>query len=76
VTLLKAVSLEKLAKLMLKCGQFDAGEEDEEEDEEEEEEEVCRSCLNISTTTLRTEHVDIIVVQETWAKLVWYRHNM
>ncbi|CAK9260266.1 unnamed protein product [Sphagnum jensenii] len=52
------------------------GEEDEEEDEEEEEEEVCRSCLNISTTTLRTEHVDIIVVQETWAKLVWYRHNM
>jgi hypothetical protein len=36
VTLLKAVSLEKLAKLMLKCGQFDAGEEEEEEEEEEE----------------------------------------
>ncbi len=71
VTLLKAVSLEKLAKLMLKGGQFDAGEE-----EEEEEEEVCCSCLNVSTTTLRTEHVDTTVVQETWAKLVWYRHNM
>jgi hypothetical protein len=67
VTLLKAVSLEKLAKLMLKCGQSDAGEE---------EEEVCCSCLNISTTTLRTDHVDTTVVQETWAKLVWYRHNM
>ncbi|CAK9862680.1 unnamed protein product [Sphagnum jensenii] len=39
-------------------------------------EEVCCSCLNISTTTLRTEHVDTTVVQETWAKLVWYRHNM
>jgi hypothetical protein len=70
VTLLKAVSLEKLAKLMLKCGHFDAGEE------EEEEEEVCCSCINISTTTLRTEQVDTTVVQETWAKLVWYRHNM
>jgi hypothetical protein len=68
VTLLKAVSLEKPAKLMLKCGQSDAG--------EEEEEEVCCSCLNISITTLRTEHVDTTVVQETWAKLVWYRHNM
>jgi hypothetical protein len=52
VTLLKAVSLEKLAKLMLKCGQFDA---------REEEEEVCCSCLNISTTTLRTEHVDTML---------------
>ncbi len=70
MTLLKAVSLEKLAKLMLKCGHFDAGEE------EEEEEEVCCSCINISTTTLRTEQVDTTVVQETWAKLVWYRHNM
>jgi hypothetical protein len=69
VTLLKAVPLEKLAKLMLKGGQLDAG-------EEEEEEEVCSSCLNVSTTTLRTEHVDTTVVQETWAKLVWYRHNM
>jgi hypothetical protein len=68
VTLLKAVSLEKLAKVMLKCGQFDAG--------EEEEEVVCCSCLNVSTTTLRTEHVDTTVVQDTWAKLVWYRHNM
>ncbi|CAM6050559.1 unnamed protein product [Sphagnum compactum] len=44
--------------------------------EEEEEEEVCCSCLNVSITTLRTEHVDTTVVQETWAKLVWYRHNM
>ncbi|KAH8943070.1 hypothetical protein BDL97_13G029400 [Sphagnum fallax] len=45
-------------------------------EEEEEEEEVCCSCINISTTTLRTEQVDTTVVQETWAKLVWYRHNM
>ncbi|CAK9200974.1 unnamed protein product [Sphagnum troendelagicum] len=45
-------------------------------EEEEEEEEVCCSSLNVSTTTLTTAHVDTTVVQETWVKLVWYRHNI
>jgi hypothetical protein len=64
LTLLKAVLLETQAKLLMKGGQFDRGEE------------VCRTCLNIRSVMLGPDHVDTIAAQETLAKLVRYRNTM
>ncbi|KAH7431779.1 hypothetical protein KP509_08G066200 [Ceratopteris richardii] len=58
VTLLKALILEARAKLLLKGGQFDAGEE------------ICRTCISIRTAMLGHDHADTIGAQETLAKLV------
>lgn len=63
VTLLKASILETRAKLMLKGGQFDAGEE------------ICRTCISIRTVMLGHDHPDTICAQETLAKLVRCRSN-
>ncbi|KAI5064454.1 hypothetical protein GOP47_0021124, partial [Adiantum capillus-veneris] len=63
VTLLKALLLETRAKLMLKGGQFDAGEE------------ICRTCISIRTVMLGQDHPDTLSAQETLAKLVRYRTN-
>lgn len=63
VTLLKAMILETRAKLMLKGGQFDAGEE------------ICRTCISIRTVMLGQDHPDTICAQETLAKLVRCRSN-
>lgn len=64
LTLLKAVLLETQAKLLMKGGQFDRGEE------------VCRTCLKIRSVMLGPDHVDTIAAQETLAKLVRYRNTM
>ncbi|KAH7388398.1 hypothetical protein KP509_16G074100 [Ceratopteris richardii] len=63
VTLLKALLLETRAKLMLKGGQFDAGEE------------ICRTSISIRTVMLGKDHPDTVSAQETLAKLVRYRTN-
>ncbi|MCO5556834.1 hypothetical protein L7F22_010387 [Adiantum nelumboides] len=63
VTLLKALLLETRAKLMLKGGQFDAGEE------------ICRTCISIRTVMLGQDHPDTLSAQETLAKLARYRTN-
>ncbi|KAI5072824.1 hypothetical protein GOP47_0012930 [Adiantum capillus-veneris] len=63
VALLKALVLETRAKLMLKGGQFDAGEE------------MCRTCISIRTIMLGHNHPDTVSAQETLAKLVRSRSN-
>ncbi|MCO5581517.1 hypothetical protein L7F22_035402 [Adiantum nelumboides] len=62
-TLLKALLLETRAKLLLKGGQFDAGEE------------ICRTCISIRTVMLGENHPDTISAQDTLAKLVRARSN-
>lgn len=64
LTLLKATILETRAKLMLKGGQFDTGEE------------ACRKCINIRTVMLGADHAETITAQETLAKLVRFRNTM
>eukprot|EP01018_Ginkgo_biloba_P025356 Gb_07382 [translate_table: standard] len=64
VTLLKAFLLETRAKLMLRGGQFDAGEE------------LCRTCISIRTVMLGHDHPQTLAAQETLAKLVRYRSKI
>ncbi|KAI3675695.1 hypothetical protein L1987_85287 [Smallanthus sonchifolius] len=58
VTLLKATLLETRAKLMLRGGHFDNGEE------------LCRTCISIRTVMLGHNHAQTLAAQETLAKLV------
>ncbi|KAG6511059.1 hypothetical protein ZIOFF_029108 [Zingiber officinale] len=58
VTLLKATMLETRAKLLLRGGHFDEGEE------------LCRTCVSIRTVMLGHNHGQTLAAQETLAKLV------
>ncbi|KAK9077636.1 hypothetical protein SSX86_005973 [Deinandra increscens subsp. villosa] len=61
VTLLKATLLETRAKLLLRGGYFDYGEE------------VCRTCISIRTVMLGHNHSQTLAAQETLSKLVRLR---
>ncbi|XP_076905860.1 uncharacterized protein LOC143561753 [Bidens hawaiensis] len=58
VTLLKATLLETRAKLLLRGGYFDNGEE------------LCRTCISIRTVMLGHNHPQTLAAQEILAKLV------
>uniref|UniRef100_A0A0D9X9D0 AAA+ ATPase domain-containing protein n=1 Tax=Leersia perrieri TaxID=77586 RepID=A0A0D9X9D0_9ORYZ len=64
VTLLKATLLETRAKLLLRGGLFDTGEE------------LCRTCISIRTVMLGHGHAHTLAAQETLAKLVRYRSKI
>ncbi|EOY11838.1 hypothetical protein QUC31_001516 [Theobroma cacao] len=64
VTLLKATLLETRAKLLLRGGHFDSGEE------------VCRTCISIRTVMLGHNHTQTLAAQETLAKLVRMRSKI
>ncbi|KAL2523845.1 P-loop containing nucleoside triphosphate hydrolase superfamily protein [Abeliophyllum distichum] len=64
VTLLKATLLETRAKLLLRGGHFDSGEE------------LCRTCISIRTVMLGPNHAQTLAAQETLAKLVRMRSKM
>ncbi|XP_008796593.2 uncharacterized protein LOC103712008 [Phoenix dactylifera] len=64
VILLKATLLETRAKLMLRGGYFDSGEE------------LCRTCISIRTVMLGRTHSQSLAAQETLAKLVRYRGKL
>ncbi|CAH1444244.1 unnamed protein product [Lactuca virosa] len=61
LTLLKATLLETRAKLLLRGGHFDYGEE------------LCRTCISIRTVMLGHNHAQTLVAQETLSKLVRMR---
>ncbi|KAF8031302.1 hypothetical protein BT93_D0486 [Corymbia citriodora subsp. variegata] len=64
VTLLKATLLETRAKLLLRGGHFDSGEE------------LCRTCISIRTVMLSHNHTLTLAAQETLAKLVRMRSKI
>ncbi|KAF5730418.1 hypothetical protein HS088_TW19G00007 [Tripterygium wilfordii] len=64
VTLLKASLLESRAKLLLRGGHFDSGEE------------LCRTCISIRTVMLGHNHAQTLAAQETLAKLVRMRSKI
>ncbi|XP_071725730.1 uncharacterized protein [Rutidosis leptorrhynchoides] len=64
VTLLKATLLETQAKLLLRGGHFDNGEE------------LCRTCISIRTVMLGHNHAQTLAAQETLAKLVRMRSKI
>lgn len=64
VTLLKASLLETRAKLLLRGGHFDGGEE------------LCRTCISIRTVMLGHDHAQTLAAQETLAKLVRMRSKV
>uniref|UniRef100_A0A5B7C0S9 TIR domain-containing protein n=1 Tax=Davidia involucrata TaxID=16924 RepID=A0A5B7C0S9_DAVIN len=64
VTLLKATLLETRAKLLLRGGHFDSGEE------------LCRTCISIRTVMLGHNHAQTLAAQETLAKLVRLRSKI
>ncbi|KAM7250487.1 hypothetical protein ACFE04_022370 [Oxalis oulophora] len=64
VTLLKATLLETRAKLLLRGGCFDSGEE------------LCRTCISIRTVMLGHNHAQTLAAQETLAKLVRMRSKI
>lgn len=64
VTLLKATLLETRAKLLLRGGHFDSGEE------------LCRTCISIRTVMLGHNHAQTLAGQETLAKLVRMRSKI
>uniref|UniRef100_A0A1D1XKX8 Disease resistance protein RPP13 n=1 Tax=Anthurium amnicola TaxID=1678845 RepID=A0A1D1XKX8_9ARAE len=64
VTLLKATLLETRAKLLLRGGHFDSGEE------------LCRTCISIRTVMLGHNHAQTLAAQETLAKLVRFRSKI
>ncbi|KAI3427767.1 AAA domain-containing protein [Psidium guajava] len=64
VTLLKAALLETRAKLLLRGGHFDSGEE------------LCRTCVSIRTVMLGHNHALTLAAQETLAKLVRMRSKV
>ncbi|KAI3969579.1 hypothetical protein MKX01_020140 [Papaver californicum] len=64
VMLLKAALLETRAKLLLRGGHFDSGEE------------LCRTCISIRTVMLGHKHPQTLAAQETLARLVRMRSKM
>lgn len=64
VTLLKATLLETRAKLLLRGGHFDSGEE------------LCRTCISIRTVMLGHNHALTLAAQETLARLVRMRSKI
>ncbi|GLT54720.1 hypothetical protein SLA2020_278980 [Shorea laevis] len=64
VTLLKATLLETRAKLLLRGGHFDSGED------------LCRTCISIRTVMLGHNHAQTLAAQETLAKLVRMRSKI
>lgn len=64
VTLLKATLLETRAKLLLRGGHFNSGEE------------LCRTCISIRTVMLGHNHAQTLAAQETLAKLVRLRSKV
>ncbi|KAF0931808.1 hypothetical protein E2562_005779 [Oryza meyeriana var. granulata] len=64
VTLLKATLLETRAKLLMRGGLFDSGEE------------LCRTCISIRVVMLGHDHSQTLAAQETLAKLVRYRSKI
>ncbi|KAK6934699.1 NB-ARC [Dillenia turbinata] len=64
VTLLKATLLETRAKLLMRGGHFDSGEE------------LCRTCISIRTVMLGHNHAQTLAAQETLAKLVRLRSKI
>ncbi|XP_057795203.1 uncharacterized protein LOC131011409 [Salvia miltiorrhiza] len=64
VTLLKAALLETRARLLLRGGHFDSGEE------------LCRTCISIRTVMLGHNHAQTLAAQETLAKLVRMRSKI
>ncbi|XP_039072313.1 uncharacterized protein LOC120219555 [Hibiscus syriacus] len=64
VTLLKATLLETRAKLLLRGGHFDSGEE------------LCRTCISIRTVMLGHNHAQTLAAQETLANLVRMRSKI
>ncbi|ONK69285.1 uncharacterized protein A4U43_C05F21250 [Asparagus officinalis] len=64
VTLLKATLLETRAKLLLRGGHFDSGEE------------LCRTCISIRTVMLGHRHAQTLAAQETLGKLVRQRSKI
>ncbi|CBI39860.3 unnamed protein product, partial [Vitis vinifera] len=64
VTLLKATLLETRAKLLLRGGHFDSGED------------LCRTCISIRTVMLGHNHALTLAAQETLAKLVRLRSKI
>ncbi|KAL5206465.1 hypothetical protein ABZP36_034674 [Zizania latifolia] len=64
VTLLKATLLETRAKLLMRGGLLDSGEE------------LCRTCISIRTVMLGHDHAQTLAAQETLAKLVRYRSKI
>ncbi|GAA0146462.1 DNA metabolism protein [Lithospermum erythrorhizon] len=64
VTLLKAALLEARAKLLLRGGHFDSGED------------LCRTCISIRTVMLGHNHAQTLAAQETLAKLVRMRSKI
>ncbi|CAA0841149.1 P-loop containing nucleoside triphosphate hydrolases superfamily protein [Striga hermonthica] len=64
VTLLKAALLETRAKLLIRGGNFDSGEE------------LCRTCISIRTVMLGHNHGQTLAAQETLAKLVRMRSKI
>ncbi|KAH0707382.1 hypothetical protein KY290_011935 [Solanum tuberosum] len=64
VTLLKATLLETRAKLLLRGGHFDSGED------------LCRTCISIRTVMLGHNHAQTLAAQQTLAKLVRMRSKI
>ncbi|KAK7829306.1 hypothetical protein CFP56_029538 [Quercus suber] len=64
VTLLKATLLETRAKLLLRGGHFDSGED------------LCRTCISIRTVMLGHNHAQTLAAQDTLAKLVRMRSKI
>ncbi|KAH6755466.1 P-loop containing nucleoside triphosphate hydrolases superfamily protein [Perilla frutescens var. hirtella] len=64
VTLLKAALLETRAKLLLRGGLFDSGED------------LCRTCISIRTVMLGHNHAQTLLAQETLANLVRMRSKI
>ncbi|KAL4332695.1 hypothetical protein GQ457_07G012560 [Hibiscus cannabinus] len=64
VTLLKATLLETRAKLLLRGGHFDSGEE------------LCRTCISIRTVMLGHNHAQTLAAQETLATMVRMRSKI
>jgi hypothetical protein len=64
VTLLKATLLETRAKLLLRGGHFDSGED------------LCRTCISIRTVMLGHNHSHTLAAQETLANLVRMRSKI
>lgn len=63
LTLVKAHLLEIRAKLMMRGGQFEAGEE------------LLRTCINIRTVMLGPDNPDTLAAEETLSKLVRTREG-
>lgn len=64
VTLLKATLLETRARLVMRGGHFDYGEE------------LCRTCISIRTVMLGHNHAQTLAAQETLSKLVRMRSKI